>query len=231
MSSEVTIDAKDLDVHEVNSKIRDAVSKGLKVKVLNAKHIHGLAAGITKGEVEVDGDAGDFVAMLIGSREQKERNLPGPRIVINGSVGNYLADGAWCGEVIVKGNAGFGVGIYAYGGTIVVYGNAGDGVGQILKGATIIINGNVGDEVGLYMVGGNIIITGNAGKLLGNWMIRGTIYIGGKYESLGNNAKEETLTDEDKKFLKDILAKYDITVDVEKFRKIVPITTRPFYGR
>ncbi len=227
----LVIDASSLDVHDINTKIKNAISKGMKVKVRNADRVYGIAAGLAQGEVEIDGDVGDFVAMLIGTREQKEKGEPGPRITINGNAGNYLADGAWNGEVVVKGNAGFGVGIYAYGGRIIVYGNAGDGVGQVLKGATIIINGDVGDEAGLYMVGGDIVIIGNAGKLLGNWMIRGRIFIGGEYESLGNNTREEIPSSDEREYLRKLLSKYDIAFNVGKFRKIVPLSVRPFYSR
>ena len=225
------IDALNLEIKDVNTKVREAVEKGQKVIIKNAKHLHGLFAGLTKGEVEVEGDVGDYTAMLIGMREQKEKGLPGPKIVINGNAGNYLADGAWAGEVIVKGDVGYGAAIYAYGGTIVIHGNAGDALGQLLKGATVIVKGNVGSNIGLFMVGGTIIVVGDAGEKVGDWMIRGEIFIGGSYKSLGNNAKEEPLTTEDKEKLKTLLSKYGIEADVEKFKKIVPISVRPFYGK
>ncbi len=230
MVSVTVIDARNLSIKEVNAKIRAMVAKGLKVRVINAESIYGLAAGLDRGEVIVEGSVGDYAAMLIGRREQKEKGLPGPRIEIHGDAGNYLADGAWTGEVIVNGSAGYGACTYAYGGTIVIRGDAGDGLGRLLKGATVIVDGSVGDLVGLYMVGGTIIITGDAGDLLGNWMIRGEIFVGGTYKSLGNNAKEVELTDEDRKKLEELLKKYGITADVSKFKKIVPIKLRPFYG-
>ena len=225
------IDALNLELKDINARVREAVEKGQKVIIKNAKHLHGLFAGLTKGEVEVEGDVGDYAAMLMGMREQKEKGLPGPKIVINGNTGNYLADGAWAGEVIVKGDVGYGAAMYAYGGTIVVHGNAGDALGQLLKGATIIVKGNVGNTIGLFMVGGTIIVVGDAGEKVGDWMIRGEIFIGGNYKNLGNNAKEEPLTTEDKEKLKTLLSKYGIEADVEKFKKIVPISVRPFYGK
>ena len=118
------------------------MAKGVKARVRNAEGIHGLAAGICQGEVEVEGGVGDYAAMLIGKREQKERGGAGPRIVINGGAGAYLADNAWAGEVVVKGLVGDYAGVYSYGGTIVIHGSAGNGVGQLLKGATIVINGS-----------------------------------------------------------------------------------------
>jgi len=225
------IDATGLGLVEVNQKVRKAVKKGMRVIIKNAKHVDGLLAGLIKGEVEVEGDVGDYTAMLIGMREQKEEGFSGPRIVIHGNAGNYLADGAWAGEVVVEGDVGYGAAIYAYGGTVVIHGSAGDALGQLLKGATVIVRGDVGDVVGLYMVGGTIIVVGDAGEKIGDWMIRGEIFIGGSYKSLGSNVKERALSPEDKKRLKMLLSKYGIEADIGKFRKIVPMTSRPFYGK
>ena len=227
---EVLIDAYRLSLKEVNARIREAIAKGFKVKVKNAERVYGLAAGIDGGEVEVEGNIGERAAMLIGRREQKERGEMGPKIVINGNAGAYLADNAWAGEVVVRGSAGNHIGVYAYGGTVVVYGDAGDGVGQLLKGATVIVDGSVGDGVGLYMVGGTVVITGDAGEALGDWIVGGEIFIAGECKGLGNNAQEVSLTDQDREKLKALLGKYGINTNVEGFRKIIPIKLRPFYG-
>lgn len=215
------INAKDLSVHEVNAEIRNAVGKGLKVLVKNAKDHYGVAAGLKNGEVVIEGDVGDYLGMLNS----------GAKIVVNGNAGNYVGDGAWGGEIIVRGDVGYGTGIYAYGGTIVVEGNAGNAVGQVLKGATVLIKGNAGDNIGVYMVNGEIIIVGNAGKKLGDWMIRGVIYLGGECESFGHNTKVEDLTEDDIKKLETIFEKYGIKADPHKFKKIVPASLRPFYGK
>lgn len=214
------IDASNKSLREVNRRIRESISKG-PVLVKNAEHLHGLAAGLRKGEVLVEGDVGDYLAMLNS----------GARVVVEGSAGDFAGDGAWDGEVVVKREAGDGVGIYAYGGTIVVLGDAGDGVGQLLKGGTVLIGGSAGDKVGLYMVGGELVISGDAGKLLGDWMIGGKIYIAGAYETLGRNAREEPLNREEKRRLEELLKRYGLEGDAEKFRKIVPVSTRPFYGK
>ena len=216
----VELDCRGKSLEEVNAKIREAVAKGEKVVLRNAAHLHGVAAGLEKGEVVIEGDVGDYVAFLNS----------GAKVVVKGNAGNFVSDGSWGGEVIVEGNAGEGVGIYAYGGTIVVYGNVGNHLGDLLKGATVIVKGNAGDVVGLYMVGGKIVVCGDAGELVGDWMIRGEIYVGGSYKSLGHNAVETTLSEEDKKWLKETLSKYGIEVDVNKFKKIVPKSKRPFYG-
>lgn len=218
--SEVVLDAEGLGLGKLNAAIREAVAKGARVRVKNARNVYGLAAGLRGGEVLVEGDAGDYLAML----------NHGARVIVEGNAGNYVADGAWAGEVIVRGDVGYGAGIYAYGGTLVVYGSAGDALGQILKGATVIVRGDAGDSVGLYMVNGEIIIVGSAGELVGDWMIRGAIYVGGGYRSLGHNAKEVKPSEEDVKRLSELLNRYEIKADPSGFRKIVPVSTRPFYG-
>ena len=218
--SKVEVDAANLSLRDVNARIREAVASGFRVHVKNARHIHGLAAGLRSGDIVVEGGAGDYLAMLNG----------GARVIVEGDVGDYVADGSWSGEVIVKGSAGYGASMYAYGGVLVVYGDAGDAVGQILKGATVIVNGNAGSSIGLYMVGGDIIVVGNAGRLVGDWMIRGCIYVGGMYESLGNNAKEVELTGEDVDKLSKLFDRYGVKADPLKFKKIVPVSLRPFYG-
>ena len=214
------IDASNKSLREVNCAIREGISKG-PVLVRGAEHLHGLAAGLREGEVLVEGDVGDYLAMLNS----------GARVVVEGSAGDFAGDGAWAGEIVIKGEAGDGAGIYAYGGAIVVLGDAGDGVGQLLKGGTVLIGGSAGDKIGLYMVGGEIVISRDAGKLLGDWMIGGKIYIAGAYETLGRNAREEPLSGGERRRLEALLRRYGVESDVSKFRKIVPVSIRPFYGK
>jgi len=219
-TDEVFIDASSLSLREANAKIREAVEKGLKVRVANAKHIHGLAAGLRRGEVVVEGDVGDYFAML----------NHGAKLLVRGSAGSYLFDGSWGGEVVVEGCAGDLVGVYAYGGVVVVKGRAGSGVGQLLKGATVFVGKGAGDLVGSYMVGGVVVVAGDAGELVGDWMVRGTIYVAG-YKSLGHNAKEEGLSESDKALLSALLEKYGVDALASDFKKIVPVSSRPFYGK
>ncbi|PCN49794.1 hypothetical protein B6U99_07895 [Candidatus Geothermarchaeota archaeon ex4572_27] len=61
-------------------------------------------------------------------------------------------------------------------------------------------------------------------------MIGGEIFIAGSHEGLGNNAQEVSLTDQDRGRLKELLGRYGIDVDVERFKKVSPIKVRPFYG-
>lgn len=219
MSSSIILDCEEKQLREVSSKIKENLASGKKFKLLNASHIFGLASGLKSGEITIDGDVGDWLGMM----------NHGSHITVNGNAGDYVGDNAWDGEIIIKGNGGNAIGLYSYGGTLVVHGDVGNGVGEMLKGGTIVIGGNVGDEVGMYMVGGKIIIGGNSGKELGQTMIKGVIYIAGEPASLGANTKIEEITEEDFDYIESISNKYGIPFRMEKFKKIVPLSERPFY--
>ena len=93
----------------------------------------------------------------------------------------------------------------------------------------MVVDGDVGDNVGVYMVAGTVVITGCAGELIGNWMVRGEIFVK-EHGGLGNNARETSLTNRDRKKLENLLKTYGIECNLEKFKKIVPVKLRPFYS-
>jgi len=213
-----TIDAKSKDLKTVNALLRERVN-GVPLKVKNAAHLSGLAAGLKHGEIVIQGDAGDYLGVLNA----------GATIRVEKNAAKYAADNMTAGTVIIEGNADYGVAQYCYGGTVVVKGNAGDFTATMNKGATVIVAGDVGDEVGTYMLKGDLVVVGNAGKNFANYLIRGNVYIGGQWQSLGNNTKIEPLTEEDRAKLKAYFETYGIEADVAKFRKIVAASTKPFY--
>lgn len=219
---EYIIDANGRDLRSVNSEIRKAIeNKAVKIIIENASHLHGLASGLKQGNIIVNGHVGDYTAAL----------NDGASITINGDSGRFLADNMSKGTIIVNGNVGYGCGVYSYGGTILVNGNAGDFLGVLNKGAVIIVTGDCGDSIGTYMVGGEIIILGNAGEKIGDWMIRGNIFVGGEFQSLGNNCRETAMESEDMKRLKNYFNILGVSADFKKLKKLVPISSRPFYGR
>lgn len=213
------IDATNKHLRTVNEEIRKAVERGDSVLVENPEHLHGLAAGLKKGTIVVNGDPGDYVAAL----------NDGASVFINGHAGKFVADNMTAGRVITTGDAGYGAGEYCYGGTLVIKGNAGHFLGALNKGATIIVTGNAGDDLGTYMVGGDIIIIGDCGKNLGNYFLRGNIYVSGKWTSSGHNTKEEQMKSEDVKKLTRLFKENDVDADPNRFRKIVPVSIKPFY--
>ncbi len=219
----ITLDLKTLSMREANRAIREAVSKYETVIVKNASHIHGLCAGLRKGNLVIESNVGDYLAMLNS----------GARIIVKGNAGNYACDSMVKGEIVIEGNVGYGLGMYSYGGKIIVKGNADDAVGQLLKGALIVVFGDVGDNVGLYMVGGKIIILGKPGKNLGDWMIRGEIYTYNEAESYGRNTKVRRVNENEAKELSKIMTSlgYELSLkEASKFIKVEPKSIRPFYG-
>ena len=214
-----TIDAKSQDLRALNGALKMSVN-GAPVKVRNAAHIDGLAAGFKHGEIMVEGDVGDYVGVLNA----------GATIRVAQRAGKYAGDNMTAGVIIIQGDADYGVGQYCYGGTLVVHGNAGNFTATMNKGATIIVSGNVGDEVGTYMLKGDLVVVGNAGKNFANYLIRGSVYIGGQWESLGNNTQIVPLTDEDKTKLSRYFETYEIKADPTGFKKVVAASEKPFYN-
>jgi len=212
------INAKTKDLKAVNRALKDATN-GQPVTVTNAKHIHGLAAGMKYGEVIIKGNAGDYLGVLNS----------GAAIRVTKNAGKYAADNMTDGEIIINGNTDYGVGQYCYGGIIVVHGNAGDFTATMNKGATVIIAGNVGDDVGTYMLAGDLIVVGNAGENFANYLIRGSVYIGGDWKSIGHNTRIEALTDGDVKKLSAYFETYNIEADPAEFKKIAAASEKPFY--
>jgi glutamate synthase domain-containing protein 3 len=214
-----TIDAKEKDLKALNSALKEAVN-GLPVKVKNAAHLHGIAAGLKHGEVIIQGDAGDYVGVLNA----------GATITVTRNAASYVGDNMTTGTVVIEGNTAYGAGQYCYGGTLVVRGNAGDFTATMNKGATIIVCGDVGAEAGTYMLKGDLIVVGNAGENFANYLIRGSVYIGGQWKSIGNNTRIEPLTEEDKAKLRANFETYRIEADPSKFKKIVAASEKPFYN-
>lgn len=213
-----TIDAKSKDLAKVNKALREGLN-GEPLEVKNADHLHGLAAGFKRGEVIVQGNAGDYLGVL----------NDGATIRVTKDAGKYAADNMTNGVLIIEGNADYGVGQYCYGGTVVVHGNAGDFTATMNKGAAIIVNGDVGDEAGTYMLAGDLVVVGNAGDNFGNYLIRGDIYIGGDWKSLGHNTSVAKLGAKDVKKLKGYFDTFGLAADPAGFRKIVAASEKPFY--
>lgn len=209
------IDAKMMDTKEVNKTIKQNVNGNGEEKILvqNISKLDNVAVGLSKNvNITVRNDVGDLVGAL----------NDGASIRIEGNAGKYVGDGMTAGEIIVEGNAEEGAGSAMCGGTVVIKGSAQDHVGQLLKGGTILIVGSVGDFSGSFMIAGKMVIGGDAGIDLGSSMIAGTIYIRGAYERLGAKLDKAELTDDDKKFLKELFEKYQVQMKTEEFKKIVP---------
>jgi glutamate synthase domain-containing protein 3 len=214
----LVVDASGRDLRSVSTELK-LVSGNGPVVLSGAQGLHGLAAGLRCGDVTIEGDSGDYLAVLNA----------GATVRVLGNAGQYLADNMTAGAVVVSGDAGYGAGQYCYGGRIVIHGNAGGFAAVMNKGATIIIGGNVGDDAATYMLAGDLVIVGDAGKNLGNYLIRGNIYIGGRWQGLGHNTRQVEPTEADRAKLRGYLDSYGITADPEGFKKIICLSEKPFY--
>ena len=213
------LDAKGKDLRAASTELKSMLAKD-SVIVKNASHLHGLCGGLKSGTIVIEGNSGDYLGVVNS----------GAVIEVKGDAGKYVADNMTAGTVIVAGDADYGAAQYCYGGTVLVKGNAGDFTATMNKGATIIIGGDVGDEVATYMVGGDVIIAGDAGENLGNYIIRGNIYIQGDWASLGHNCLVGDVGAEDVQKLESLLKEHGVTADVKAFRKIAPLSDKPFYS-
>ena len=106
------------------------------------------------------------------------------------------------GTIVIEQNAGSQFGVALRGGDLVCKGDVGSRTGINQKGGSIIIGGRSGIMTGFMMQRGRIIILGGAGKNLGDSMYDGLIYVAGNIESLGIDAKQEEMTQEDIEWLK-----------------------------
>ncbi len=222
---EFIIDAHQKTPREINRNLKQSAKKYGRITIKNPDAMHYMAAGLTEPvEVLIDGSAGYFAGTMIH----------GAKIHINGNAGWFPADNMTEGEIIIDGSAGDGVGQGIYGGTVVVKRDVGSRTGEIMKNGTIIIGGNSGFMSGLFMMGGRIIVLGDISDDAGESIIRGVIYVKGNIKSLGKNAKIEEINDEDKKELQELLPTYGFSLtdeDYSNFKKIVPRSKRPFYGK
>ena len=207
------------DLRGVNTELRAAASNG-PVRISTVAHLSGLAAGLRHGEVDVEGDAADYLAVL----------NDGAVVRLSGNAGCYLADNMTRGTVIVEGNAGHAAAPYCYGGTVVIRGDAGDFTAVMNKGATIIVCGDVGDDAATYMLAGDLIVVGDAGCNLGNYLIRGNIYVGGRWRTLGRNTRVEDLTPDDEAKLSNLFGEYGVLAEPRNFQKVGRLSEKPFYG-
>src|SRR3989337_80257 len=151
----LTIDAKGIYYRELNSKVRDAVSKGEKeilLKNVNGQYYIG------------DGLQGDV------------------KITIEGVPGNDLAPFLEGPPMIIKANAQDNIGNTMNSGKVVVHGNAGDVLGYGMRGGKLHIRGDVGYRVGIHMKGYKkqmpvIISGGSAGDFFGQYMAGGVLVL------------------------------------------------------
>jgi glutamate synthase domain-containing protein 3 len=217
-----TIDLKGKKPREANQLIRECAQKEDEIAIENPHSIHFLCAGLDLEKpvrIEVNGDVGYYAASMINNVNMK----------IRGRAGWYPADNMTSGSLTIMSDGGDGAGQGMYGGVLTVHGNTNSRTGQLMKNGLIIVKGTSGFMTGLYMMNGRIVVCGNLDEYAGESIIGGVIYFGKEYKSLGKNARVEKISPDEEAWLGKTLSEQGIKEDATKFRKIVPISNRPFY--
>lgn len=127
----------------------------------DVRRVHGIASGVSGGNLDIDGD-----------------------------VGSRLAAGMTGGRVEVLGSAGDDTGVGMSGGALRIRRNAGDRVGGATPGASrgmtggeIVVDGSVGADAGARMRRGLLFVGGDAGNRPAPAMIAGTVIVIGRVGS------------------------------------------------
>ena len=208
-------DAKDMEIQEINLKIRDLMKDGHGHIVMhNPMAKHSLAVGIlNRLRLDIEGSLGYFGCGLID----------GPNIHVSGRVGWSCAENMLSGTLVVEKNAGSTFGAAIRGGDLVCKGDVGSRTGIDMKGGTIIVGGRTGALSGFMMQRGRMIVLGDAGPNLGDSMYDGTIYVGGNINSLGVDAVLGEMTELEASWIENKLTLYGLKAPngAENLQKIV----------
>jgi formylmethanofuran dehydrogenase subunit C len=108
--------------------------------------VHRVAAGMTAGDMLVDGDTGRHAGEA----------MTGGRLTVKGSAGDWLA----CGTVLIDGSAGRFVGSRMRRGIVAVGGDCGEAAGFELRAGTVVVGGQLGPRAGAAMQRGSIVTFG-----------------------------------------------------------------------
>jgi formylmethanofuran dehydrogenase subunit C len=113
--------------------------------------------------------------------------MTGGELVIDGNAGARVGAGMSGGRIEVIGSAGDDPGAAMRGGSIIIRGSAGDRVGAASPGAArgmsggeIVVAGSVGDDAGSRMRRGLLFIGGSAGAGAARAIIAGTVIVLGR---------------------------------------------------
>lgn len=145
----------------------------------NLSQVHGLARGMTDGELIIRGEVGAELGA----------EMAGGTIDVNGSVADWAGAEMRGGRIHIQGNAGAFLGAAYPGsrlgmreGVILVEGSAGDDAGLQMRRGLIAIRGNAGGGLGRSMIAGTVLVQGRVGRRVGAGMKRGTLILPGMDE-------------------------------------------------
>jgi len=111
-------------------------------------------------------------------------------------------------------------GAAAHGGLLIVDGDASLRCGISMKGVDIVVGGSVGDYSAFMAQAGRLVVCGDAGDALGDSLYEAVIYLRGEVKSLGSDAHEVAMTDEDYAVVAGLLARAGYRHDPREFKRI-----------
>ncbi len=136
------------------------------------KRVKLIGAGMTAGQLIIDGDVGAHLGA----------EMTGGEITVEGDADDWIGREMSGGRIVVKGHAGHMLGsavrgssVGVRGGEIIIHGNARNEVGNGMRRGLIVVGGDCGDFAGVSMLAGTIIVLGRLGTRAGAGMKRGTI--------------------------------------------------------
>jgi glutamate synthase domain-containing protein 3 len=208
-----TLDCSGQTVRQINQFLKEAATHGpdTAVTIINPDSRHNIAVGVTQPlDILIEGNVGYYCAGL----------CDGLTVKIAGDTGWGLAENMMSGSIVVTGSAGSSAGATMRGGRLVIHGDSGARCGIAMKGGTIIVGGNAGYMTGFMMQKGSIIVFGDAGEALGDSLYEGKLYVRGSIKSLGSDAVEDEMNDDDIVLLAAAIADLNADAAPLDFKKI-----------
>ena len=144
----------------------------LEVRGDRLERVKFLGAGMARGTLRVEGDAGEHLGA----------GMSGGNIAVSGDAADWVGPEMSGGRIEIRGNAGHSAGSAfrgasagMSGGEIIIHGNARNEAGNSMSGGLIAIGGNSGDFTGVNMNAGSVFVLGTLGLRTGAGMKRGSI--------------------------------------------------------
>jgi methylamine---glutamate N-methyltransferase subunit B len=191
---------------------KDAQRTGTtRVRVTNPDGAHSVAVGVNaRMSIDIEGHVGYYAG---GMNQLAD-------ITIHGNAGPGVAEGMCSGRVRVTGFASVAAGAAAHGGLLIVDGDASLRCGISMKGIDIIVGGSVGDYSAFMAQAGHLVVCGDAGDALGDSLYEAVIYLRGSVKSLGADAQEEAMADQDYTTVAGLLAEAGYQHDPHDFKRV-----------
>ncbi len=117
----------------------------------------GIGAGLARGELVVDGDAGWYLGGRMSGGVIEVRGSTGPRA---GGAEPGAKRGMTGGEILIRGDAGAGAGAGGRRGLIVVQGDAAEDGARGMIAGSLLVFGSLGPNPGLFSRRGSIVAFG-----------------------------------------------------------------------